>query len=89
MTETRSDVQLELKPCAQCRDLFQPARPSQAFCGPKCRNAFHVDHGASGAVASVRRINRGASVVIHLTGPAAESALQLHLGEVVRVVAQP
>jgi hypothetical protein len=39
-----------------------------------------------GTVASVRRINRGASVVIHLTGPAAERALRLGVRELVRVV---
>jgi hypothetical protein len=37
-------------------------------------------------VRSVRRIKTGASVVVHLTGPAAEAALQLHLGDEVRIV---
>lgn len=45
--------------------------------------------GAEGRVVSVRRIRSGASVVIHLIGPAAEAALQLRLGERVRVVRQP
>lgn len=66
-----------------------PRRPSQAFCAARCRVAYHTDHGAEGRVVSVRRIRSGASVVIHLIGPAAEAALQLRLGERVRVVRQP
>lgn len=76
----------ELRSCAYCQTLFVPARPQQSFCATKCRTAFHVDRGATGAVRSVRRIKTGASVVVHLTGPAAEAALQLHLGEEVRIV---
>lgn len=76
----------ELRTCAYCQTLFVPARPQQAFCSTKCRTAFHVDRGATGAVRSVRRIKTGASVVVHLSGPAAEAALQLHLGEEVRIV---
>lgn len=50
---------------------------------------FHADRGIEGAVARVQRTKAGASVVIHLTGPAAESALGLAIGELVRVVPQP
>lgn len=87
--KTRSDAQHEVRECPTCHALFQPARPSQAFCSGPCRQAFHIDHGAEGRVASVRRINRGASVVVHLEGPAAEAALQLKLRELVRLVSQP
>jgi hypothetical protein len=76
----------EMRACAYCQTLFVPARPQQAFCSTKCRGAFHVDRGATGTVRSVRRIKTGASVVVHLTGPAAESALQLHLGDEIRIV---
>lgn len=79
----------ELRSCAQCTRPFQPVRPSQAFCGDKCRMGFHADRGIEGAVARVQRTKAGASVVIHLTGPAAESALGLAIGELVRVVPQP
>lgn len=79
----------EGKHCAQCSLLFQPVRPSQAFCGDKCRMGFHADRGIEGAVARVQRTKAGASVVIHLTGPAAESALGLAIGAVVRVVPKP
>lgn len=91
---TRSDVspapvQVEARACGYCRMLFVPTRLAQAFCSAKHRKAFHDDFGAMGQVASVRRINRGASVVIHLEGPAAEAALKLVLREKVRVVAGP
>lgn len=82
-------VQVGAKPCAYCHALFLPNRPAQAFCGAKCRNNFHTDTGTEGEVKSVRRINRGASVVIHLSGPAAEAALGLKLRDRVRVVAKP
>lgn len=82
-------AQAEMRPCPNCRAMFTPERPWQEFCGTKCRNAYDVDVGAQGTVASVRKINRGASVVIHLTGPAAERALKLGLRELVRVVKKP
>ena len=94
ITKTRygsdgSCEQVEVRPCAQCRRLFAPKRPSQVFCCTKCRSEYHVDHGASGTVAGVRRIHRGASIVIHLTGPAAEAAMQLLPGQKVRLVDAP
>lgn len=84
-----TDVATEQMACAQCRRLFAPKRPSQVFCCTRCRSEYHVDHGASGKVAGVRRIHRGASIVIHLTGPAAEAALQLLPGQKVRLVDAP
>jgi hypothetical protein len=66
--------------------MFTPKRRWQAFCSTKCNTAYDVDFGCQGAVASVRKINRGASVVIHLTGPAAERALKLGLRDIVRVM---
>lgn len=83
------DTQQEAIACPCCHSLFQPKRPQQAFCSARCRASFHTDVGASGKVASVRRIRRGCSVVIHLAGPAAEAALQLHLAQIVRLVVTP
>lgn len=82
-------VQTEMRACAHDGVLFTPRRPWEAFCCRACRAAFDIDIGAQGAVASVRRINKGASVVIHLTGPAAERALKLGIRELVRVVKVP
>jgi hypothetical protein len=50
---------------------------------------FHTDRGIEGAVARVQRTKAGASIVIHLSGPAAESALGQAIGAVVRVVPRP
>jgi hypothetical protein len=77
------------KSCAQCSALFQPTRHSQAFCSDRCRMGFHTDRGIEGAVARVQRTKAGASIVIHLSGPAAESALGQAIGAVVRVVPRP
>jgi hypothetical protein len=90
-SETRSEAdqdhaQVEARVCAYCHTLFAPKRLAQGFCSQRCRAGYHVDIGTMGKVASVRRINRGASVVIHLEGPAAEAALKLELRQKVRVV---
>lgn len=79
-------VQAELRPCAYCHTMFAPKRSAQEFCSQRCRAGYHVDIGTTGKVASVRRIHRGASIVIHLEGPAAEAALKLELRQKVRVV---
>jgi len=81
--------QVEAVGCSYCQSLFVPRKRWGAFCSQKCRNAFDVEIGCQGTVASVRKINRGASVVIHLIGPAAERALKFELREVVRVVRKP
>jgi hypothetical protein len=79
------------KLCANptCGRGFKPKRPSQVFCLDKCRKDYHRDHGTEGKVARIQRTKSGASLVIHLAGPAAEQALQLHIGELVRVVGVP
>lgn len=82
-------AQHELRPCAYCRTLFPPRRQWEAFCSAKCRNDYNTDIGTEGVVASVRKIARGASLVIHLSGPAAERALRLGLRDVVKVVKSP
>lgn len=82
-------AQTEMRPCPYCQGMFTPKRRWEAFCSSKCRTAYDVDFGAQGTVASVRKISRGASVVIHLTGPAAERALKLALRDIVRVVRKP
>lgn len=78
-----------MRECPYCHGLFQPPRRWSAFCSPKCRNAYEADVGTVGKVVSVRRIARGASVVIHLEGPAAERALNLTIKEFVRVTRKP
>ena len=87
MTETASETRSPdiggEKICPQCQGTYQPARPSQVFCGKKCRDAWHIDHGHRGAVASVRRLKRGISIVLHTDD---EGLLNLELGQVVRVV---
>jgi hypothetical protein len=91
-SETRSDSPaVEIRACANpsCGRPFQPKRGAQVFCLDKCRQSYHRDHGTTGKVASVRRTKGGASLVIHLSGPAAESAIQLKLGELVRVTGAP
>lgn len=80
---------VEKRPCAYCRSPFVPKRQWEAFCSAKCRNGYNTDVGTEGTIASVRRINRGASIVIHLTGPAAERAMRLELRDVVKVVKAP
>lgn len=72
--------------CAQCPNVFAPRRPTQAFCCDACRKAYHTDRGIEGAVAAVGRTKSGASVTVHLVGPSAESALNLTIGQRVRVV---
>jgi hypothetical protein len=79
-------VQAEAQVCPNCQALYVPRTRWQAFCRARCRNEYHAHVGASGTVASVRRINRGASIVVHLEGPAAEAALKLTLKAKVRVV---
>lgn len=81
--------QIEARTCVYCKALFLPKRLQQLFCTDKCRSSYHIDVGIEGRVASVRRINRGASLVIHLSGPAAEAALGLKLRDKVRVVSKP
>ncbi|MGA8094774.1 MAG: hypothetical protein WBV35_07235 [Steroidobacteraceae bacterium] len=66
-----------------------PARRWQAFCSVAHRNAYDAEIGAVRTVASVRRLRRGASVVVHLEGPAAERALNLEIGATVRLVKTP
>lgn len=84
-----SGEQMEAATCAYCRDFFLPARRWSAFCSARCRNAFETDFGATGVVASVRRLRKGVSVVIHLDGPAAERALKFGIREPVRLTRKP
>lgn len=72
-----------------CQVLFKPETPWQTFCCPGHRNAYDREYGALGTVASVRKLRRGVSVVIHLDGPAAERALNLNPRELVRLVKKP
>jgi hypothetical protein len=69
--------------------MFGPKRRWEVFCSKKCRNDFQADFGATGKVASVRKLRRGVSIVIHLEGPAAERALNLEPREIVRLVKRP
>ena len=77
----------EKRLCPYCDVPFLPRTRWQAFCSVAHRNAYDVEIGALGRVASVRRLRRGVSVVVHLAdGPAAERALNLEIGTSVRVV---
>lgn len=91
MTKLPPGTQFEMRPCAYCRRMFTPAREDKAFCTRKCRASFHEDHGAEGIVAGVTRLMRGrVSIILHCeAGPAAEHAITLMRGDVVRVVKQP
>jgi len=82
-------AQAELCICPYCGTLFTPKRKWAAFCSTRCRNGYAVDFGATGTIASVRRIKSGASIVVHLHGPAAERALKHELRDVVQLVRQP
>lgn len=82
-------AQAQMRTCPYCSVLFAPKRRWQAFCSTRCNTAYDVDVGAQGTVASVRKITRRASVVVHLTGPAAERALKVGLRETVRLVRPP
>jgi len=82
-------MQVEARCCPYCSTLFVPRRRFEHFCRAKCRNAFHMDVGTSGTIASVRRINKGISVIMHFTGPAAMSAMALLPKEAIRLVKAP
>jgi hypothetical protein len=83
-------TQFEMRTCHYCKALFAPKRKHQQFCNTSCRSGFHFDRGLEGGVAGVTRLMRGrVSVVIHVdAGPAAEHAIALMRGDVVRVVKQ-
>lgn len=81
--------QAPLRTCPLCKVAFEPKKPWQAFCCAEHRTAYDQEFGTLGKVATVRKIKTGVSVSIHLSGPAAERALNLALGELVRLVRQP
>lgn len=73
-----------------CGAMFRPRKLWQAFCGASCRSAYDAEVGATGTVASVRKLTRGrVSVIVRLEGPAAERAINLSPGDRVRAVRQP
>lgn len=59
-------AQAEIRPCAQCATMFAARRDTQEFCSAKCRQAYHVDRGATGKVSGVRRLVRGVSLPLPL-----------------------
>lgn len=76
--------------CAYCQTAFTPKRRWAAFCSDKCRAGYDADIGIEGRIRRVSKIKRGGvAVTIHLTGPAAERALNLELGDPYRVVKAP
>jgi hypothetical protein len=79
----------EQKPCAYCASLFAPKKAWAAFCSPDCRTSYDIDIGATGRVSSVRKLRNGVSIIVRLSGPAAERALNLTPGDRVRAVRQP
>lgn len=75
--------------CRYCGASFEPRRSWAVYCSPRCRDAFAADIGMTGKVASVRRLRKGISIVMHFDGSAGERALKLAIGECVRVVHNP
>ncbi|HZO14115.1 MAG TPA: hypothetical protein VFB62_12675 [Polyangiaceae bacterium] len=87
--QKRKVYQFEAKPCAYCHSLFSPRRAQQDFCADSCRRSFFIDIGKTGRATSVRKTRRGASIIVHFKGPAAVAALQLAIGDRVRLVETP
>lgn len=77
---------MAIKSCPLCSVAFAPKKPWQTFCCAEHRTAYDQEFGTMGKVATVRKIKTGVSVSIHLSGPAAERALNLGIGEAVRIV---
>lgn len=75
--------------CPYCGASFKPRRSWQSYCSEKCRTAYDVEHGTTAKIARVSRLKSGVSVTLHFSGPAAERALNLVLGEHVRLVKRP
>lgn len=78
-----------LRTCPLCSVAFTPRTRWQTFCCAEHRTTYDQEFGTLGKVATVRKIKTGVSVSIHLRGPAAERALNLLLGDAVRVVKAP
>lgn len=86
----RQPLQMEMRECPYCKVMFQPKRPRQGFCKRQCGKWYHEDVGTEGVVAGVTRIKRGVSIVLHFAnGPAAERAVMLLKGEIVRAITKP
>lgn len=77
------------KVCAFCGGEFAARKDWQKFCCAEHRTAYDQEFGTLGKVATVRKIKTGVSVSIHLTGPAAERALNLELGSPARITRPP
>jgi len=82
-TEGRQDA---MAACPGCEALFLPKRPTQRFCGPKCRVAYSRDVGIVGALVSSRRLKRRASVILHVEDFA---VLEAPIGARYRLVREP
>lgn len=85
----RTDSARRSASCRWCGSSLEEKRAHAEFCGDRCRLDWHRNQPPEGAVRSVRKLKRGVSVVVHLEGPAAERALKLDLGELVRIVQGP
>jgi hypothetical protein len=75
--------------CPSCGNPFTPRRSWAVFCSSACRTTYDQEHGTEARVAAVRKLKTGVSVVLRLQGPAAERALNLGIGEGVRLVRKP
>jgi hypothetical protein len=85
-----NEAQIDMRECPACPTLFTPQRESQVFCTDRCRRNFANDVGATGRIASVRRLQRGVSVVMHFAdGPSADRAINFTPGQHLRIVEQP
>lgn len=84
---TRTDSsQGEIGVCPNCASLFRLRRPTQRFCGPKCRAAHAREVGQAGILVSSRRLRRRISLVIHTED---EAVLSAPLGTRYRLVREP
>jgi len=78
--------------CPHCQTFFQPRRPDQVYCKPKCRLAHYQstkgDGALRGRVSSVRRLRHGeVSVIVRFAPGDADNALRMCPGRIVEVVA--
>jgi hypothetical protein len=79
--------------CPHCQRPFEPGRPHQVFCGPKCRVAHHKatlgDGGLRAPVRTVKVLSSGqVSVTLRFPPQEAKNAFSLRPGMVIEVVSQ-
>lgn len=90
MIAVPTDSPVESRSCRWCGSSLAGKRADAGFCGDRCRTDWHRSQPPEGAIKAVRRLKRGVSVTVHMPdGRAAERALKLELGDLVRIVRGP